>query len=102
MDIGSRVLCGYIGIKNGNESQNEQCQLAEMSPKTYRKYRDKWSSQHEIEYNKYENELREAIINFMLWNVLTFTRDGMKEIKKHGIQMKTHSLNSGKRKTFPT
>jgi hypothetical protein len=52
-----------------------------MSPKTYRKYRDKWSSRHEIEYNKYKNELRKAIRNFMLWNVPTFTRDGMKEKK---------------------
>jgi hypothetical protein len=85
MDMGSRVLCVYIGIKNGNGSQNELCQLAELSPKTYRKYRDKWSSRLEIEYNNYEKAMCEAVRNTMLWNVLAFSTDGRKEIKRHGI-----------------
>jgi hypothetical protein len=101
MDIGSRVLCVYIGIKNGNGSQNDMCQLAEMSPKTYRKYRDKWSSRLEIEYNKYEKEMREAIRNFMLWNVLAFSTDGIKEIKRHGITNEEAFLKHMKEKDIP-
>jgi hypothetical protein len=98
---GLRTLCVFIGIKNGSGSQNDLCQLASLSPKTYRKYRDKHSSRLDIEYKNYEKAMSEAVRNTMLWNVLAFSTDGRKEIEKLGVENRNVFLRLMEAKEFP-
>jgi hypothetical protein len=91
MPLLHRVLIVFFEIQSDRGSQNDMCKMAQLSPKTYRKYRDENIEDFTEQLMEYENQIKEKVRNIILWIISDFARVSTKELNRLGIEYERFS-----------